>query len=80
MIHIVVLLMGVAVLWFVLNVLSAHKHLPPKLLDTRQTERTEETEHSSYDQRTNHMPYVSFVEQVSGMATPFRVNAYTAVR
>jgi hypothetical protein len=80
MIHIVALLMGIAVLWFVLNVLTAQKQLHPKILDTKQIERTEETEHSSYDQRTNHMPYASVVEQVSGMATPFRVNAYTAVR
>jgi hypothetical protein len=80
MLHIVALLAGLAALWAVFHLSGGLEKFQPELLDRRQEERTQKVEHSSYDQRTNHMPRTSFVEAVQGLATPFRVNAYTAVR
>lgn len=79
MLHIVALLIGIAVLWFAWNVSGAQEKFQPELLDRTQAQRTQEVEHSSHEQRTNHMPFMSFVESATGVATPWRVNAYTAV-
>jgi len=79
MLHIIALLAGVVALWFVWT-LSRSEKFQPEMLDRSQDRRTQTVEHSSFEQRTNHMPRNSFVEAAQGMATPFRVNAYTAVR
>jgi hypothetical protein len=51
----------------------------PEFLDRTQIAKTIAVEDSSYDQRTNHMDPSPFrMGPVSGMQTPFRVNAYTA--
>jgi hypothetical protein len=80
MLHIVALLAAVATLWFVWTLSGAQEKFQPEMLDRSQDQRTQELEHSSYDQRTNHTPRNSHVESAPGMPTPFRVNAYTAVR
>lgn len=79
MLPIVVLLLGVAALWFAWKLSGAHVKTQPELTDTSQAQRTQEVEHSSHAQRTNHMPFSSFVESAKGISTPWRVNAYTAV-
>jgi hypothetical protein len=51
----------------------------PEFLDRTQIAKTIAVEDSSYDQRTNHMDPSPFsMGPISGMQTPFRVNAYTA--
>jgi hypothetical protein len=80
MLHIVALLLGLATLWFVWTVSQGQEKFQPELLDRSQIQRTQEVEHSSYEQRTNHMGFMSFVDPAPGYSTPFRVNAYTAVR
>jgi hypothetical protein len=80
MLHIATLLVSMAVLWFVWKMSDAQEKFQPELLDRSQAQRTQEVEHSSYEQRTNHMNFMSFVESAPGTSTPFRVNAYTAVR
>jgi hypothetical protein len=79
MLHIVALLVAVGVLAYVWKISGAQEKFQPELRDTSQDQRTQEVEHSSYAQRTNHMPGMSFVEAATGLSTPFRVNAYTAV-
>jgi hypothetical protein len=79
MLHIVALLVAVVVLAYVWQLSGAQEKFQPELRDTNQDQRTQELEHSSYEQRTNHMPRLSFVEAATGLSTPFRVNAYTAV-
>jgi len=80
MLPIVVLLLGVAALYVAWTMSGAQTKLQPEMLDRTQDMLTQEVENSSHDQRTNHMPFMSFVEAASGVSTPFRVNAYTAVR
>ena len=80
MLHIVALIVGAATLWFVWNMVGTQEKFQPEMLDRSQMQRTQETEHSSYEQKTNHMGFMSFVDQAPGTPTPFRVNAYTAVR
>jgi hypothetical protein len=80
MLHIVALLAGAAALYAVFMLLGKPEKFQPEMLDTNQMQRTQENEYSSYAQQTNHMPRTSFVESAPGMPTPFRVNAYTAVR
>jgi len=80
MLHIVAFIAGLAALFAVFQLSGGLENFQPELLDRRQMERTQDVEHSSYEQRTNHMPRTSFVDAVQGMATPWRVNAYTAVR
>jgi hypothetical protein len=80
MLHIVALLVAVFVLSYVWQLSGAQEKFQPELRDSSQDKRTQDVEHSSYEQRTNHMPRESFVEAASGLSTPFRVNAYTAVR
>ena len=80
MLHIIALIAGIVALWFAWKLSGAQEKFQPELLDRTQNQRTQELEHSSYDQRTNHMPRNSFVEAAEGLSTPFRVNAYTAVR
>lgn len=80
MLHIVALVAGLAIVWAVLNSPGMSEKFQPEILDRRQDEQTQSLEYSSYDQQTNHMPRNSFVEPAQGIATPFRVNAYTAVR
>jgi hypothetical protein len=80
MLHIIALVLGIAALWFVWNISGIQEKFQPELLDRQQDQRTQLNEMSSYEQKTNHMPGMSFVEAVSGMTTPFRINAYTAVR
>jgi hypothetical protein len=79
MLHIVALLVAVFVLSYVWQLSGAQEKFQPELRDSSQDKRTQEVEHSSYEQRTNHMLYTSFVEAASGVARPFRVNAYTVV-
>jgi hypothetical protein len=51
----------------------------PEFLDRTQIAKTIAVEDSSYDQHTNHMDPSPFsMGPISGMQTPFRVNAYTA--
>jgi hypothetical protein len=80
MLHILALLLSIAVLWFVWKASGAQEKFQPEMLDRSQIQRTQEVEHSSYEQRTNHMGFASFVDPAPGTPTPFRVNAYTAVR
>lgn len=80
MLEIIVLVLSVAALWFVWTMAKSTEKFQPELRDTRQDRRTQDVEHSSHEQRTNHMPFMSFVDAAQGMMTPFRVNAYTAVR
>jgi hypothetical protein len=80
MLHIIALVVAIGALWFAWQLSGAQEKFQPEMLDRSQSQRTQEVEHSSYDQRTNHMPFSSFVDAVQGMTTPFRVNAYTAVR
>lgn len=80
MLHIVALLVGVGLLSYVWQLSGAQEKFQPELLDRTQDKRTQDVEHSSYEQRTNHMIGKSFVESASGLITPFRVNAYTALR
>ena len=80
MLHFVALFIGLLALLAVWKFSSEPEKFQPELMDRSQAQRTQELEHSSYDQRTNHTLRNSFVESVSGMATPFRVNTYTAVR
>jgi len=80
MLHIAALLAGLMALFAVFQLSGDVEKFQPELLDRSQIQRTQEVEHSSYEQRTNHMPRNSFVEAAQGMATPWRVNAYTAVR
>jgi hypothetical protein len=80
MLHIVALLVAVFVLSYVWQLTGIQEKFQPELLDRTQDRRTQELEHSSYEQMTNHMPRESFVEPATGLSTPFRVNAYTAVR
>lgn len=79
MLHIAALLVGVFVLSYVWQLSGAQEKFQPELRDTSQDRRTQNVEHSSYEQRTNHMPGMSFVEAATGLTTPFRVNAYTAL-
>ena len=79
MLHIVALIAGIAALWFVWKLSGVQEKFQPELLDQSQAKRTQEVEHSSHEQRTNHMPFSSFVEAAKGISTPWRVNAYTAV-
>jgi len=79
MLHIAALLAAGMTLWAVWTLSGAQEKFQPEMLDRRQDEHTQRVEHSSYEQRTNHMDFTSFVEPASGMPTPFRVNAYTAV-
>ena len=46
--------------------------------DRSQDARTEQRMDSSFEQVTNHMTPTYDLGTVSGMATPFRVNQYTA--
>ena len=80
MLPIIVLLVGVAALWAAWNMSGAQEKFQPEMLDRSQAKLTQEVEHSSHEQRTNHMPFMSFVEAATGVPTPFRINAYTAVR
>jgi len=80
MLHIAALFAGLVALFAVFQLSGGMEKFQPELLDRSQIQRTQEVEHSSYEQRTNHMPRMSFVEAVQGLATPWRVNAYTAVR
>jgi len=80
MLHIVALLVGVGLLSYVWQMSGAQEKFQPELLDRTQSKRTQDVEHSSYEQRTNHMPRMSFVEAATGLSSPFRVNAYTALR
>lgn len=80
MLHIIALIAGIVALWFAWKLSGAQEKFQPEMMDRSQKQRTEEVEHSSYDQRTNHMQRTSFVDQAEGQSTPFRVNAYTAVR
>jgi len=75
-----VLLLGVAALLYAWKSSGAQEKFQPEMLDRTQAKLTQEVEHSSHEQRTNHMPFMSFVEAAAGVSTPFRVNAYTAVR
>jgi hypothetical protein len=79
MLHIVALLVAVFVLSYVWQLSGAQEKFQPELRDTSQDRRTQNVENSSYEQRTNHMPAMSFVEAATGLVTPFRVNAYTAL-
>jgi hypothetical protein len=79
MLHIAALIAGAVVLWAAWTMSGAQEKFQPELLDRSQAKRTQEVEHSSHAQRTNHMPFSSFVEAAKGIATPWRVNAYTAV-
>ena len=79
MLHIAALVLGVIVLWVAWTVSGAHVKSAPEQFDTTQAERTQEVEHSSHAQRTNHMPFSSFVPAATGTPSAFRVNAYTAV-
>ena len=76
MLHIIVLLLAVAALWAAWKLSGAQEKFQPEMLDRSQDHRTQVLEHSSYEQRTNHMPRNSYVEPASGMATPFQVNVY----
>jgi hypothetical protein len=80
MLHIIALVVALGAIWYASQLSGAQEKFQPELLDRSQAKRTQEVEHSSHEQRTNHMPFSSFVDAVQGMATPFRVNAYTAVR
>ena len=80
MLHIAALIAGLVALFAVFRFSGQVDKFQPELLDRSQMQRTQEVEHSSYQQRTNHMPATSFVEAAQGLTTPWRVNAYTAVR
>ena len=77
---ILVMLLGVAVVLYAWKTSGAQEKFQPEMLDRTQVKLTQKVEHSSHEQRTNHMPFMSFVEAASGLSTPFRINAYTAVR
>lgn len=79
MLPIAALILGIIVVYAAWKVSGAQDKFQPEMLDRTQAQHTQEVEHSSHAQRTNHMPFSSFVEAASGVATPFRVNAYTAV-
>ena len=79
MLHIAALVLGAIVVWAAWTMSGAHVKSAPAQFDTTQANRTQEVEHSSHAQRTNHMPFSSFVDAANGTATPWRVNAYTAV-
>jgi hypothetical protein len=79
MLHIAALIVGVVVLLAAWTMSGAQGKHDPELLDRSQDQRTQTVENSSHEQRTNHMPFTSFVEGATGIATPWRVNAYTAV-
>jgi hypothetical protein len=79
MLHIVALLVAVFALSYVWQLSGAQEKFQPELLDRSQAQRTQDVEYSSYKQETNHMPRISFVEAATGVARPFRVNAYTVV-
>ena len=80
MLHLLALLIAIFVTSYAWKLSGAQEKFQPELRDSSQDKRTQEIEHSSYEQRTNHMPRESFVEAATGLSSPFRVNAYTAVR
>lgn len=80
MLHIAALLVSIAFCLFVWQTSGAQEKFQPEMLDRTQVQRTQEAEYSSHEQKTNHMDFMSFVDAAPGNSTPFRVNAYTAVR